>query len=611
MSALRCLAVLGLVLGLALPLAAQADSEEVVTVQLDPALVKLGGNSNLIVTIHDRDSGRIAGLPRVDGLQLGPVMGPNRSVYSTFNSRTRRRQFSQTLTYRIPIKPDRAGEFTVPPLRVQLPGPQVTEVQTEPVVLTVVEDLRGEELGYFEIVPSSTRVVEGQPFTLELRFGWDAALADRINYVNLSLPWWGKLPGTIVKSLPPSSLSAPMVGPIRINGEGGHEAEEVGREEIRGRSFRILVMRRQLVPGRTGTLELSSNFLEFARAVEQGAFLSRGLQRVESYYVVQPTVEIEVVPLPEEGRPYDFTGAVGSLRARGEADRRDVRAGDSIKFSVEWTGEGNLRYFAPPDPSALEAFEGFRVYGTTDEKEPEFRRVTYDIAPSGAEVTEIPPLPLPVFDPERMEYTTVETRPIPIRVRALEGAVELEGEGEGGERLAEDIRDLDTAPLAGELGGSWSGDRGYPGLRWFAAALAGIPLLWLSLRTYVRRRGEPLAVTRRRRRAARQRLERALAGAADPAAELSAVQAFLAVETGEAEAAWVGRDVLAWYRGVGGDGGDPPGEVRELAELLGQLERAVFGGTEDGAGAAGGVDRTSLMRVATAAAEPLRRRAGA
>lgn len=73
MSALRCLAVLGLVLGLALPLAAQADSEEVVTVQLDPALVKLGGNSNLIVTIHDRDSGRIAGLPRVwTGSSWGP-----------------------------------------------------------------------------------------------------------------------------------------------------------------------------------------------------------------------------------------------------------------------------------------------------------------------------------------------------------------------------------------------------------------------------------------------------------------------------------------------------------------------------------------------------------
>ena len=45
-----------------------------------------------------------------------------------------------------------------------------------------------------------------------------------------------------------------------------------------------------------------------------------------------------------------------------------------------------------------------------------------DLAPVDPSVSQIPPLPLRVFDPDQGRYVTVTTEPIPIRVRALAGA---------------------------------------------------------------------------------------------------------------------------------------------------------------------------------------------
>ena len=72
-----------------------------------------------------------------------------------------------------------------------------------------------------------------------------------------------------------------------------------------------------------------------------------------------------MIPLPEQGRPLDFSGAVGTFHASARADRTDVDVGDSIKLSVEWTGDGNLEFFAPPELDRLDAFAGFRVFGKT------------------------------------------------------------------------------------------------------------------------------------------------------------------------------------------------------------------------------------------------------
>jgi hypothetical protein len=251
-----------------------------------------------------------------------------------------------------------------------------------------------------------------------------------------------------------------------------------------------------------------------------------------------------------------------------------VDAGESIKLTVDVTGAGNLEFFTAPDPSRQEAFSGFRYFGKTEDKSFERRRVVYDLAPLSSEVEEVPPLRLPVFDPEAERYVVLESEPIPIRVRPLEGRVAL-AEGGAAPRFERDIRDLIVDPRAPRQGGG-------PGAGAVVAALLLAPALGLGARVAVRRRRDPEAPLERRRRGARRALRRALAAARTPKEQLDALHAWLAARTREASQAWVGRDVVAFSReeAQGWSGAS----ARELAETVAALEATTYGDAPPGPG---------------------------
>jgi hypothetical protein len=317
------------------------------------------------------------------------------------------------------------------------------------------------------------------------------------------------------------------------------------------------------LPTRSGTLEFPTSFFEFGS--RRGIFD----QRRESHFVQAEPFAIEVVALPSTGQPLDFSGAVGALVARASADTRDVRVGDSIKFTVEWTGQGNLQYFRPPDLAALDAFRGFRVYGSTEEKSPERRKVVYDLAPLTSEVQAIPALPLSVYDPVAEHYLTITTEPIAIRVRALEKTAELSDDER---RFEREIEDIDARPPLGA-----EPARGHGQDRFLLGALVLLPVLGFLARAQVRRRsGDPGAPLERRRRRAARMLARALAGDAAPAAQHAAWLEFLAARTRERVTAWDGRDFGRW---AAEHAPALPDEARRSASAaLTRLEAAVYGG---------------------------------
>jgi hypothetical protein len=355
----------------------------------------------------------------------------------------------------------RKGEFSIPGIELTVDG---ALVRTQPLTLNVVEDLKGEELGSFEIRASSMRVVEGQPFSVELIFGWDQALTDRINWANLSLSWWGQLSGAIENDPPPTAPGANIVE-IVLNSTETVRVEQLQPMQIRGRPFRMFRLVRSFTPTRAGVLEFPSSWLEFARIVDAGDIFSRRRERVESFFVRSEALNITVIELPENGRPADFGGAIGNFSVRASAEPRDVDAGESIKLKVEWSGSGNLEFFSAPEPSRSDAFAGFRVYGKTESKSLDRRTITYDIAPKSAQVKQIPALVLPVFDPVAGRYTSVATDPIAINVRGLARASGL-GEVDGGF-----VAQPDLADLASQLGGS--SDLPRPGARSVFASVFG------------------------------------------------------------------------------------------------------------------------------------------
>jgi hypothetical protein len=542
---------------------------------LSSGLVKLGSEVRWELQVRGAEQAELLELPRVEGLEISAPSRPRISRQSFFDGR---RSTSWTDTsWSILVRPLGLGEFSIPPARLKLDG---REVKTDELSLKVVRDMRGLDLGYFEAKELPARIYEGQPFEINLTFGWDSKLG--VQRARLILPWWDRLRGVVELAAPPRDLSSQEIR-FGLNSRSQIQVEELSaatRAGVKNRAFRL---RKRFLAARPGKLEFPESYLEFAELT--GA--SRLGQTFEEYYVHLPAFSVEVSPIPEEGRPFEWTGAVGQLFVDRRVDRRDVDVGDSIELTLSWTGSANLEFFEPPDLSRVDDFHGFRQLGVSDQFLGDERRVTYDLVPTTPELTEIPPVPLWTFDPGLEGWRKVESESVPIRVRALAQSTELEAEGR--ERPVRDIRDLAVEPVARR---PWS----RPGTGALAGAAVFVPALWLLARTLVRRRGDPDAPEQRRRRRARRKLARELGAARTSAQQSAALQTFLAGRTGESDPAWLGRDPVEWAAERAPE--LDPELVGDLASLLEELDRNTWGESSGNGPAESMLPRESILQLA-------------
>ncbi len=135
---------------------------------------------------------------------------------------------------------------------------------------------------------------------------------------------------------------------------------------------------------------------------------------------VEP-ITITVRPLPSEGRPDSFTGAVGGFDFAVSAQPMEVDAGDPISLTMRIEGRGNMDAVSAP---RIDFGPDFRVYDAQLQQRDlnqrrsrgriEFEQV---IIPRSDHIEAIPPIAFTFFDPAQGTYRTVERGPFPIRVR--------------------------------------------------------------------------------------------------------------------------------------------------------------------------------------------------
>jgi hypothetical protein len=94
-----------------------------------------------------------------------------------------------------------------------------------------------------------------------------------------------------------------------------------------------------------------------ARASQHHGFFFGG--RRASRSGDQPAPRPDVQPLPEQGKPSDFSGAVGHFTLEVRAAPLDVTAGDPVTLTYTLRGEGDLSSVVPP---ALSGSDALRVY---------------------------------------------------------------------------------------------------------------------------------------------------------------------------------------------------------------------------------------------------------
>ena len=212
---------------------------------------------------------------------------------------------------------------------------------------------------------------------------------------------------------------------------------------IDGINYLYIDVRARLYPVRTGELniesaELSISALDIAPStgnIDATAFFQALMGGArENHILYSNTVRVTVFPLPEHGRPENFSGAVGRFSARSFVDRRRVVVNEPFTLTVAIAGDGNIHGISDPVVNLNEneflIFEPTRNVSSTANPNIFTKVFRYRVVPRTYGRLSIPSIEFSYFDLDRLDYVTLTTAPIEIEVgRGTHVARVLEFEG--------------------------------------------------------------------------------------------------------------------------------------------------------------------------------------
>lgn len=195
----------------------------------------------------------------------------------------------------------------------------------------------------------------------------------------------------------------------------------------KGEDYRYVVLRKTvLYPQKTGKLEIEPLSLDITVEVptnRRDIFGARLMSQVHKT-VSAGNRTIVVKPLPEKGKPSDFTGAVGDFNFKVTTSKYELNASESLQAKVEVTGKGNLKLFELPKlnlPSSLEVYEpehSENVRTNLDGMQGSISD-SYTVVPQYKGKYPIPSISFSYFDLKTESYKTINSNELVIDV--LEG----------------------------------------------------------------------------------------------------------------------------------------------------------------------------------------------
>ena len=184
---------------------------------------------------------------------------------------------------------------------------------------------------------------------------------------------------------------------------------------VGGQAFnRALLASYALFPIKEGVATLDEYKVKCDMAVS--GFLGQGKPR--SYTKSSLPVRVKVKPLPLEGRPSNFTGAVGSYQMQASLGTETLKAHQPFSYRLKIEGVGNAKSIELPDlqlPTSLELFD------QKDETQffkdgRSFKEYTLYLIPRNSGELRIPELRMGVFNPQKGAYEEIKSGEIVVTI---------------------------------------------------------------------------------------------------------------------------------------------------------------------------------------------------
>ena len=206
--------------------------------------------------------------------------------------------------------------------------------------------------------------------------------------------------------------------------------EDKGKQQVfkgtfKGKPYRYVILRKAvLYPQKTGPLIIEPLTLDIPIDVQgnlRDMFGRRRMTRV-NITISAGKRTITVKPLPIEGKPDNFYGAVGAFNFNVSTNKLTLDANEALELKIRVKGTGNLKLFNLPSinlPSSLEVYEPIRdnKIAVNIKGMDGFINDTYTVIPQYKGSYPIRPITFSYFDPVLKSYKTVSSEEIIIQVK--------------------------------------------------------------------------------------------------------------------------------------------------------------------------------------------------
>ena len=371
-----------------------------------PSKTKLGINERLRIDFEMNKDGDNFNPPDFDGFTV--VGGPNTSVSNSWINGVR----SYSKVYSYFLAPKKQGKFNIKQATIEIDG-EIYKTQVVTIEVTHAVDKPKDENDADYIASENLHLV--------------AEVSKSNPYLNEAI--------TVVYKLYVSSdigvdnwreMDTPRYNDFWSQNIDiqGFRAQNGTYE---GEPYRYVVLRKTvLYPQKTGKLEIEPLTLDVTVQVPSNKrdFFGQRMMSQVHRTVSAGSRTINVKPLPEAGKPADFTGAVGDFKFNVITSKTELNASESLQARVEVEGSGNLKLFELPKlklPSSLEVFEPEHKENVSTNLDGMHGSISdnYTIVPQFKGKYPIPSISFSYFDLKTETYKRVSSGEIVIDV--LEG----------------------------------------------------------------------------------------------------------------------------------------------------------------------------------------------
>ena len=399
-----------LVLAVMAALAVSASGQVQVSAQVDSGKdIYVGEGFNFHIVIQGSENAGNVDLQPLQKYNPQSAGTQKRSSINFINSRTIQ-TITTIMTYVLTVS--REGRIQLPSLTVEVDG---KTYRTNPVTVNIIKPGTTDQLD-LEVSLSQQHCYVGQPVIMTVKFFISANIGD----FQFNIPAFN---GDDFYIEDPD-VSDPQAKLYRLNTEMNVMVSQ-NRIVHNGKESILLSFSKVLIPKNSGKISMQPASVSAAVDIGQvrsrdpfDSFFGRQTQ-YRRFMVSSEPLELEVLPLPEQGKPAQFYGLVGQYTISASATPTKVNVGDPITLTIKI---GGGKYLKPVQWPELENVPGIaanfkipsqKASPTIDEG---FKVFTQTIRANNDKVSEIPPIPLVYFDAEQGKYVTAKTEPIKLEV---------------------------------------------------------------------------------------------------------------------------------------------------------------------------------------------------